>query len=217
MPRVTIEEFFPGETIRHGIEIGALHNPYQNKSGKIRIKYVDRMTVSDLRAQYPELKSRNLVNPDIIDDGESLKTVEDNTLDFIIANHFLEHCENLLRTVEAHIKKVKPGGILYYYVPNKDFTFDKKRDLTTTQHILDEYHNGHEHNRRSHYENWCKLVDNNRSNPDHLMQRNYSIHFHVWNLASFSEIVALIEKMLDVETVLHTANGNEICLILKKI
>jgi hypothetical protein len=71
--------FFRRETIArvylrgNGIEIGALHHPLK-VSRWARVKYVDRLSVPDLREQYPELDSEDLVNVDILDDGESLRT-----------------------------------------------------------------------------------------------------------------------------------------------
>jgi predicted SAM-dependent methyltransferase len=53
------------------------------------------------RKLYPELKSRKFIEPDIIDDGEKLSRIEDASQDFIIANHFLEHCEDPIGTVGA--------------------------------------------------------------------------------------------------------------------
>src|SRR5438094_350863 len=76
-----------------GIEIGALHSPLQVPPS-VCVKYVDRMTVPDLRKQYPELDGLELVNTDIIDDGERLDSIQDSTQDFVIANHFIEHCQN---------------------------------------------------------------------------------------------------------------------------
>src|SRR5690349_4069177 len=75
-----------------GIEIGALHKPLPLPSGAA-VRYVDRMSVRDLRSHYPELAGWKLVEPHIIDNGETLATVPDNSVDFVIANHFIEHTE----------------------------------------------------------------------------------------------------------------------------
>src|SRR5688500_12343742 len=69
-----------------GIEVGALHLPLALPS-KARAKYVDRLSVNDLRIHYPELKDLPLVNVDIIDDGEKLLTIPNESQDFIVANH----------------------------------------------------------------------------------------------------------------------------------
>ncbi len=215
MPRVALEAYFDDDLIKEGIEIGALHSPYNNKNSKLKIRYVDRMTTEELRKQYPELNSYHLVTPDIVDDGEKLTTIPNNSLDFIIANHFLEHCENLLKTVEAHLQKLKLGGLLYYYVPNKDYTFDKKRKITTIDHILDEYYNGHLENRKSHFEDWCENVDGSTA-VTALMEKNYSIHFHVWDEPRFLEITELMKKMFDISILFYSSENSEIGVIIRK-
>src|SRR2546421_7775018 len=53
------ETFLKGE----GIEIGALHNPLLVPNSA-KVKYVDRLSVADLRRQYPELDSQQLVDVD---------------------------------------------------------------------------------------------------------------------------------------------------------
>lgn len=57
------------------IEIGALNRPLKVPS-MARVAYVDRMTVADLRKQYPELAAEKFVEADIIDDGEKLAKIE---------------------------------------------------------------------------------------------------------------------------------------------
>jgi hypothetical protein len=76
-----------------GIEIGALHNPLPMPRSA-RVRYVDRLPVSELRAHYPELEHEPLVQVDILDDGERLATIADSSLDFVVANHFLEHTQD---------------------------------------------------------------------------------------------------------------------------
>src|SRR5262245_50309382 len=76
-----------------GIEIGALHNPLPLPPSA-RVRYVDRMDLAELRKQYPELGSKKLVPVDIVDEGERLGRVPDASQQFVIANHFLEHCQD---------------------------------------------------------------------------------------------------------------------------
>ena len=91
------------------------------------MKYVDRMTVAELRRQYQELAGDPLVETDIIDNGEQLTTIRDETQDFVIANHFIEHCQNPIQTFQNLFRVLKPGGVLYVAVPDKRFTFDADR------------------------------------------------------------------------------------------
>ena len=87
-----------------GIEIGALHTPLC-VSKSAQVTYLDRMSIPDLKKHYPELNSKNLVPIDIIDDGERLSKIPDSTQDFVIANHFLEHCQNPIGTSKAQPRR----------------------------------------------------------------------------------------------------------------
>ena len=74
----------------NGIEVGALHSPLEVPSNAT-VRYVDRMPVDEVRKQYPELAEYHLVEVDIIDDGEILSSIADSSVDFVIANHMIEH------------------------------------------------------------------------------------------------------------------------------
>ncbi len=89
-------------------------------------------TVCGLRQHYPELANENLVPVDIIDDGEKLATFKDRSQEFVIANHFLEHASRIrLEPSDGLLQVLRLQGILYLAVPDKRFTFDAERPLTT--------------------------------------------------------------------------------------
>src|SRR5829696_632327 len=74
-----------------GIEIGALYRP-QRVPPTARVRYVDQASGEDLRRIYPE---HDWVQaPDVVDEGERLAKFADESLDFVIANHMLEHVED---------------------------------------------------------------------------------------------------------------------------
>src|SRR4051794_26432184 len=160
--REVSEAFLVGE----GVELGALHNPLWT-SERATVRYVDRMDVPGLRLQYPELNDLDLVEVDIIDDGEKLSSLEDGRLDFIIANHMLEHTENPLGTIRNHLRKIRRGGVLYYAVPDKRFTFDTDRPLTTFEHLVRDDREGAHVSRLDHFVEWGRLV-NKVHGPDEL-------------------------------------------------
>jgi predicted SAM-dependent methyltransferase len=207
-----------------GIEVGALSNPLPVPPGA-RVKYVDRMSVADLRRQYPELESYDLVPVDIIDDGERLATIPDGSQDFVIANHFIEHCQNPIMTLGNLFRVLKNNGVLYLGVPDKRFTFDRDREVTTLEHILRDYHEGPEWSKEIHFREWVRFV--NRVEGEgaveaqvaELMETDYSIHFHVW---SQSEIIALVLTLpehlgitFDIEVFLK--NDIECIFVLRKL
>jgi len=204
-----------------GIEIGALHMPLE-VSRAAKVKYVDRLSVPDLRKQYPELNDKNLVDVDIIADGERLETIPNATQDFVIANHFVEHCQNPIAALLNMFRVLKPGGVLYLALPDKRCSFDADRPVTPFDHLLRDYQDGPEWSRRQHFEEWTRLV--NKVQDDEEAERqialnlsiDYSIHYHVWTQAEMLEMVVELRKMVSFELELCLKNGGEVIFILRK-
>jgi predicted SAM-dependent methyltransferase len=218
--RVAIaEKYLRGD----GIEIGALNSPLQVPR-EARVKYVDRMATPDLRKQYPELADLDLVDADIIDDGERLDSIEDSTQDFVIANHFIEHCQNPLLALSNMFRVLKVDGLLYLAVPDKRFTFDVDRPVTPLEHILRDFEEGGEWSRRQHFEEWVRDVNKVEDKAEfekrveELLGIDYSIHFHAWTQLEMLEFVLALDRRLgirfDVEMLFK--NGEECIFILRK-
>ena len=208
-----------------GLEIGPLHLPLKVPP-QARPRYVDRMPVDDLRREYPELAGWDLTPVDVIDDGEALSTIAAESQDFIVANHFLEHCENPIGTIETHLGKLKPGGILFYAVPDKRYTFDWRREVTPLEHMIADYDEGPERSRREHYDEWARLVlvEAGDSEEDQLAKARrleadaYSIHMHVWTQAEFLRLILACRERLGEPFELEAAARQEIefMVVLRK-
>ena len=215
------QRFLAGE----GLEIGALHQPLAVPP-RARVRYVDRMSVEALRAEYPELAAWDLTPVDVIDNGELLETVAEESQDFIVANHFLEHCEDPIRTIETHLGKLKPGGVLFYAVPDKRFTFDHRRPLTPLEHMVEDHEQGPERSRRQHYYEWTRLViveqseteEQTTARSEELEAAEYSIHMHVWTQAEFLKLILhcreRFEEAFDIEAAAR--QGIEFIVVLRK-
>lgn len=212
------DKFLKGD----GIEIGALHLPLAVPA-KARVKYVDRLPLAELRAQYPELKRYPLVVPDIIDDGEKLAGVVTGSQDFVIANHFLEHCEDPVRAIENFLRVVRDGGMIYLAVPDKRYTFDNRRAITPLEHVLADYREGPGRSREEHFRQWRSLVDEKFGNdkdrrPNQMKSESYSIHYHVWTYLEVLELLAHLKKelhfSLEIEEMVR--GGNEAIFMLRK-
>jgi SAM-dependent methyltransferase len=216
-----------------GLEIGALHQPLAVPP-HVDVSYVDRMTAEELRSEYPELADWNLTRVDVIDDGEKLETIARESQDFIIANHFLEHTENPIGTIETHLEKLKPGGVLFYAVPDKRFTFDFRRPLTPIEHMVADYQEGPGRSRREHFDEWTRLVIDEESagSADQAASREwsarrareleaaaYSIHMHVWTQAEFLTLILDCRRRFgdtfDIETAAR--QGIEFIVVLRKM
>jgi SAM-dependent methyltransferase len=206
----------------NGLEIGALHNPLRVPSSA-RVRYVDRLTVPELERQYPELRREKLVAVDIVDDGEHLTTVPDASQDFVIANHFLEHCQDPLGALESMLRVLRPGGVLYLAVPDRRFNFDADRPVTPLEHVLEDHRAGPAGSRRDHYEEWARLVDRVddeqiESHVARLLDEDYSIHFHVWEHSDVVDLLQLARHEMGLEFDLEhsTRNWRENVFVLRK-
>lgn len=215
-----------------GLEIGALHQPLAAPP-RAHVHYVDRMATPDLRREYPELADYRLTEVDIVDDGETLATIAPESQDFIIANHFLEHTEDPVGTIETHLSKLKPGGVLFYAVPDKRFTFDFRRTVTPIEHMVADHEEGPERSRAEHFREWSRFVleherpegvgpewDEQRIEAvaQQLEAQDYSIHMHVWTQAEFLQLIFTLRDRADGGFDLEAAArvGIEFIVVLRK-
>lgn len=219
--RIMLAEMFINKG--SGIEVGALHNP-QLVPKNVEVKYVDRMSLEDLYKHYPEFKNRKVVNPDYIDDGETLSTVPDASQDFVIANSILEHFPNPMKALANMMRVLKPGGILFAAIPDKRYIFDKDRAVTPYQHILEEYRTD-KAEREEHFLDWArhlfKLTDETeiREKAQELMDEDYSIHFHCWTQNEILEMIIGLSRDLDIAfhiKMLVSIRDPELIAILEK-
>jgi SAM-dependent methyltransferase len=209
-----------------GLEIGALHMPLSVPRGTA-VRYVDRMSAADLRTHYPELADHDLVEVDVVDDGEALGTVPEASQDFVIANHFLEHTQDPIGTIRNHLRVLRDGGILYMAIPDKRETFDIDRPVTPLEHLLRDFADGPAWSRRGHFEEWAEFVstrldglspDQVEAETDRLDAMDYSIHFHVWTPDALLEVLVHLRNELGfpIELEAMQRNAHEFIVVLRR-
>lgn len=206
-----------------GLEVGALHLPLSLPRGA-RARYVDRMRVADLRAHYPELDEYELVTPDFIDDGEALTSVPSGSMDFVIVNHLIEHCQDPIGALLSHARVLREGGILYLAAPDRRRTdFDRDREETSLEHLLRDHEQGPEGSRSKHYEEWSRFAI--KVSPGEVSEhaaaleaQDYSIHFHTFTLTSFLALMLRAREVygLPFEVVATETNNHEFIVIARK-
>jgi SAM-dependent methyltransferase len=210
-----------------GIEVGALHSPFPVPKAA-EVEYVDRFSTARLRAEYPELAELPLVEVDRVDDGERLATVPDGSQDFVIASHFLEHCEDPVGTVAAHLRVLRDGGVLLLALPDRRQGIDRHRRATTLEHLVADHEQGPEASRARHYRDWAQLVelplgnitaDQVEAHAAALQERSYSIHFHCWTADEFrAQMDAIIERFrLPARVASHRRNHHEFLVTLERV
>lgn len=169
-----------------GIEIGALHVPLRLPP-KASVKYVDRLSQSEGSA-YADIEP---VVPDIVEDGQTLKTISDSSLDFVVANHVIEHTDDPITAIQNWLRVLRGGGIVFVSGPDKRYaTVDQARPETPFSHLLRDFNDGPEWSRHEHYREWAIYYDH--ASETEIEQRvkyydeNFTCgHFHVWKRQDF--------------------------------
>lgn len=194
-----------------GIEIGALCHPLPTSANVV---YVDRFDREGLHEQYPDIPIKDMVLVNVVADGETLEIFDNDSKDFIIANHFLEHCEFPIKTVENWVRVLKKDGIIYCAIPNKDFTFDKNRNLTPITHLIYECQTGVSDT----FAHYMDATNGDDMMSGNLMDTKYSIHYHVWDRTGIIEFFEYMCKILPlkIEEYQYTDERVETIFILRK-
>jgi len=208
----------------NGIEIGAFHDPLWTKPGT-KVSYVD-LPPEKASSKNVSPSTIGLVAVDICDDGELLTRIADDSIDFIIANHFIEHCMNPLGTIRNHLKKIHAGGFLFYAIPNCQKTFDKQRAITTFEHLIKDDKEGGDISKRDHYLDYAKNVDHiddSTAQIEHALkfeQDDSRIHFHVWDADAIKDFLERAVDYFDGEFSVKemiSVDNEVICLCQKQL
>lgn len=70
--------------------------------------------------------------------------VPDDSEDFVLSSHVVEHLPNVIATFVEWNRIVRPGGFIFMIVPLRDaLPADKHRPLTTLEHLIDDYRKGY--------------------------------------------------------------------------
>jgi SAM-dependent methyltransferase len=200
-----------------GIEIGALYRPQRLPPGA-RARYVDHAGGEDLKRAYPIHDW--VKDPDVVDEAERLAKFGDESVDFVVANHVLEHVEDPVAALKTFLRVLRPGGIVYITLPDAQHNFDQRRERTTVEHVLRDHREGPEVSRRHHYEEWAAIVDGLDDDrliaerADQFAAEGTRHHFHVWELDTFLELLLALKLPVAIEAA--QATEFEFAVILRK-
>jgi SAM-dependent methyltransferase len=180
-----------------GTEIGAFKTPLPG----IHPVYVDRF------AEY----ANEPCLADFFGDATALP-FRDDSLAYVASSHVLEHVANPIAAFAEWYRVLRPGGIIYLVVPDRRYTFDHQRPLTTVAHLVDDFERGTTQSDATHIDDFVDGVDWSTYSPatpprevpqkkDELKSvyrtavasgNEINIHFHVFELATVLELVTYL-------------------------
>jgi SAM-dependent methyltransferase len=146
---------------KSGIEIGGPSNIFQRNSILPIYPYINSLdgcnfsndtiwegTIREgINYAYDQSKLKGY---QYIRDAVDLGNISDNSYDFVLSSHNLEHIVNPVKALEEWIRVVKKDGYILLVVPDKNGTFDHKRNITSFDHLIADYNNAIEENDLSH-------------------------------------------------------------------
>lgn len=183
------------------LEIGPLHCPQIN-SNTFNCKYADIYSKEELSEYYKD--DQNVIldlipNIDFIIDPYNPSEGVNEKFNCIIANHVIEHTHNPIKYIQSLLNLLNNGGYLFMAIPSKESTFDNRRELTTTEHLIEDFLNENDNERFSHiyefnkYVKYCHLplkeIYNKTQNEVYSQNKYSHIHYHVFNCNSFENFI----------------------------
>jgi len=118
-------------------------------------------------------------------------TIADESYDFVVASHVLEHVANPLRALQEWKRILKPTGTLLVVLPHKAGMFDHKRPFTNFKHIKDDFELRVTEGDLTHLQEIIELhdleLDPPAGSPGQFQERclqnftNRAIHHHVFS------------------------------------
>ena len=152
-----------------------------------------------------------------------MRGIDSASQDFLIANHVLEHVEDPLRAVASIGRVLRQSGIAFVALPDKRFTFDVEREITTLDHLLRDHEEGPDWSRSAHYEEWCRRVDKldgeaGAQKVSLMLSQRTNIHFLVWDYAAMVELFSYVVRgpQFGLDVQLSLLNGIDVIWVLRK-
>jgi SAM-dependent methyltransferase len=118
----------------HGIEIGgSAHNPFGLYTWNVAYGKNSQI----FKLEETQMCGSNM--PVHVDARGDELPFADNSQDFVVSSHVLEHFNDPIRAILEWHRVVRPGGFVFMVVPHKDRTFDSSRERTTLTELVDRH------------------------------------------------------------------------------
>lgn len=151
-----------------------------------------------------------------IAEATDLDTIKENSYDFLLSCHCLEHVANPIKALKQWHAIIKPGGLMCLILPNKEYCFDRNRPYTSFEHLLEDYKNNTNEYDETHFEEIYKnhiiAEDPGINSLEELKKRtrdnfhNRCVHHHVFNFEVIIETLRYCGFEINIYKVIHGVN-----------
>lgn len=138
-----------------------------------------------------------------ISEATDLGLIPDSKYDFVLSSHCLEHVANPLKALNEWLRVIKNGGVILIVLPNKHYTFDHNRPVTSMAHLIDDYSSRIGEDDLTHLEEILKLHDLSKDKLAGSFEafrerglKNFekrSLHHHVFDIALLKEMLSFFK------------------------
>lgn len=185
-----------------GVEIGAGSQPFPLPHPGTTVRYLDRWLPGEQLELFDEVDDEPFTPPDVVCDlnVDRLGMLRDQSLDFVIASHVLEHVANPIGLLDDIHRVLRRGGVAVVLLPDMRCTFDRHRPPTRLDHLIAEHEAGVTEVDDEHVREFLQFTDPayqhlvvdaepaaRRAVFDHHRRR--SIHVHCWTERSFQPVI----------------------------
>lgn len=178
----------------HGYEIGgSAHNSFG-----LSTKNIDITDITNTQYKKAELEvCGEQLKVDIVSPGDDLP-FKDDSVDFILSSHVLEHFYDPIKALKEWYRVIRPGGYIFAIIPHKERTFDKDRERTTLEELI-ERHN-EEDNKKVTEVIGSEIIDH---------------HFSVWITEDLIQLIKYLEwDIVDYQDI-DDKVGNGFTIVIK--
>lgn len=214
-----------------GIEIGGPSAFFNNEVPiYIQIKSLDGVNFSSSTIWEGELLEgenykygKGKIGYQFICDAVNLDKIGSAKYDFVLSCNNLEHIANPFKALTEWLRIIKPGGLLFLVLPNKNNNFDHNRSITTMVHLLEDFNNNISEEDLTHLNEILTLhdlsMDPQAGDFDNFKRRSVSnyqnrcLHHHVYDMNLLEQIF----NYFKIELLLNDCTKTDFMIVGKKL
>jgi len=150
-----------------------------------------------------------------LSEATDLSEIKSSKYDIILSSNNLEHIANPIKALKEWIRVLKPNGLIFLVLPKKESSFDHRRNITTIDHMIEDYIKDVGEGDLSHLHEILRLHDLSRDPPAGNFEafkirclknkENRCLHHHVFDL----NLIRQLFHYLNIEEILMSTEDRD--------